>query len=508
MTGFVKKYLGLILLLSMGVIALISFDGYGLAWDEPMQRQTGLINYDYIFSGNPDLLEWKDRDYGVAFELPLIFIEKVFRLSDTRDIFLIRHLIAHLFFLISAFFCFLLIDFLYKNKLLATIGFFLIVLQPRIYAHSFFNTKDVPFMAMFLISLYLAAIAFKRKTFVSFIVLGIATGLLINLRIMGVLLPCCIILLLIIDALIEKKYFHHLNLALVFLFVSTIVLYVSWPFLWNNPIENFMLAFENMSKFPWDGIVLFNGEFVSTMELGWDYIPLWFSITTPITYLAAGLLGILLFVLHFIREPSSFLNNFKERNNLLFLIFFFVPVVAVIVLQSVLYDGWRQLFFIYPSFVLLAIYGLNFLLKKKLKVIVIAIFVFSFSFNLFFMVRNYPFQQVYFNHFFTFSPPEHIRKNFEMDYWGTSYKQSLEYILQNDDSQSINICVANEPGFSNLQILPTHERDRINNVPVKEASYFITNYRWHPQDYKKFAAFRLHSFKVVDNTVNEIFKLK
>jgi hypothetical protein len=508
MQEFATKYSGLALLLFMSAIALLSFKGYGLAWDEPMQRETGLVNYQYVFSDNQDLLTWKDRDYGPAFELPLIAIEKVLNPDNTRTVFLTRHLATHLFFLMGAFFCFLLIDLLYKNKLLATIGFFMIVLQPRLYAHSFFNSKDIPFMAMFLVSFYLSALAFKKKTLLRFIALGIATGLLINLRIMGVLLPCCIVLFLLLDAIREQSYIHHLKLTLVFLFVSAIVLYASWPFLWNDPFGNFVLAFENMSKFPWDGIVLFKGEFVKTMELGWDYVPVWFSITTPVVYLAAGLMGIGLLIYQVFRKPLPFLNNVKERNNLLYIFCFFVPVIAVIVLHSVLYDGWRQMYFIYPSFVLLAVYGLDFLFKKKLKGVAIAFFVVSFSFSSFFMLKNFPVQQVYFNSFFAFSPPEYLRKHFEMDYWGASYKQSLEYILENDTSLSINICFANEPGYSNLNILRPDERTRLHLTPRDEAGYFITNYRWHPQDYEKLNEFSFYSLKVADNTVSEIFKLK
>jgi hypothetical protein len=84
----------------------------------------------------------------------------------------------------------------------------------------------------------------------------------------------------------------------------------------------------------------------------------------------------------------------------------------------------------------------------------------------------------------------------------------LEYILENDTSLSINICFANEPGYSNLNILRPDERTRLHLTPMDEAGYFITNYRWHPQDYEKLNEFSFYSLKVADNTVSEIFKLK
>ncbi len=501
------RHLGLILFLIMCTIALFSFDEYGMSWDEKAQRFTGLVNYNYIVSGNQFLHEWPDRDYGIAFELPLIVIEKLFNLTDTRDIYLSRHLVTHLFFLLSAFFCFKLVDLLYKNKLLATIGFLLIVLHPRIYAHSFFNSKDIPFMSMFIICFYYNAIAFRKKTVLHFILLGMSTGLLVNLRIMGVLFPCCIILFLIIDTVNEKKYNYNLKFGIIFLVSTLIILYATWPFLWTNPIKNFILSFTNMSKFRWDGEMLFNGDMIRAVEIGWNYIPIWFSITTPILYIITALLSTVLLLFQFFKTPSTFLSNSDERNNLIFLIFFFIPVIIIILLRSTLYDGWRHMYFIYPSFVLIIIYGLNFLVKNNKKVFVIIGSFFTFSVVGIFMIKNFPLQHVYFNHFLAFNPAEHIRNNFELDYWGTSYKQSLEYILNNDNSSSIYINVENFGGKNNINILPLNERTRINFVQFEEATYFITNYRWHPKEYEKIKEFEYHSFKVANNTVNKIFKL-
>jgi len=315
---YLHKYLGIILLVTLYVIALINYDKYGLSWDENEQRKTGIVSAEYVFSNNQLLLKWGNRDYGVAFELPLIIIERALNLKDSRSIYLTRHIVTHLFFLVSAFFCFLLIEFLYKNKLLATIGFLLIILHPRLYAHSFFNTKDIPFMSMFLICLYFNAVAFRKKQNKYFILLGIGVGLLINLRIMGVLLFSLILFFLMIDKLKEIMYKENVKLGLIFSSTTIATLYLSWPFLWSNPIENFVFAFNNMAKFRWGGSVLFNGQFVKGTELSWDYVPIWFIITTPIFYLIAGLSGLILLVFYFFKKPSIYLSNSKQRNNLFF----------------------------------------------------------------------------------------------------------------------------------------------------------------------------------------------
>jgi len=506
-------------LLSIACItALVSYDEYGISWDETTQRHTGDVSMNYVanklfFSGNQDLLKYTDRDYGVAFELPLSVIEKVLSVligenRDTRSIYLTRHLLTHLFFLISAFFCFLLIEFLYKNKLLATIGFLLVVLHPRLYAHSFFNTKDIPFMSMLLICFYFNAVAFREKQSKYFILLGIGVGLLINLRIMGVMMLSLIPFFLMIDALKEKSY--KINVKLGIIFISTVIatLYVTWPFLWVNPLENFVFALKNMVRFRWGGTVLFNGEFIKATELSWNYIPVWFTITTPIFYLISGLSGLVLLVVSFFKKPSVYLSNNKQRNNLFFLICFLSPVVIVIINHSVLYDGWRQMYFIYPAFVLLCIYGLNFFYERNMKKLIVIGFFITFVFIGFFMVKNHPFQHVYFNGFVDRKNPEFLRKHFELDYWGTSYKQSFEYILKHDRSPSINVSVQNAPGYDNAKMLTFKERNRINYVNIEKATYFITNYRGHPQGYEDIKQREWHSIKVGNNTINTIFKLR
>jgi hypothetical protein len=507
--NFLHQHLGLFLFLIMLIIALMTFDNYGMSWDESIQRKTGQVNYDYVFSDDNSLSTWKDKDYGVAFELPLIMLEKVFNLKDSRDIYIFRHLVTHIFFLVGCYFLFILIHYLYKNKLLATVGFLLLILHPRIYAHSFFNSKDVPFLSMFIICFYYFVKAFDKKTILSFIKLGICVGILINLRIMGILILLGALVILILDLIKKQEKQIQLRLIILFLISSCLTLYITWPFLWNDPLNNFAFAFNNMSKFRWDNFVLFNGEFIKATELGWTYIPTWFTITTPIIYLLFGAFGILLLIFQFLKTPYVFLYNSIKRTNLLFLGYFIAPILAVIVLHSVLYDGWRQIFFIYPSFILLIIYGLSHLIKKKkIFIATMSLLTITFGITASFMIRNFPLQGVYFSEILSFSPPEYLRRNFEMDYWGVSYKQSLEHIAKVDTSASIDISVENYPGIANLEMLPTMERKRFNIVPRDSATYFITNYRWHPQDYSEYTNFKFHSLTVEKNTVNEIFKLK
>jgi hypothetical protein len=502
-----SKYLGLWLFLMMSIIGVFSYQQYGLAWDEYYQHYTGEVNYRYIMQGDEELLHWKDRDYGVAIELPLIFVEKLMGLDDPNEIYPMRHLLSHLFFLFGAYCFFLLIDLIFKHKAFATIGFLMLVLYPRVYAHSFFNTKDIPFLAMFIISFYTAARALQYRRTIDYILAAVAIGLLINIRIMGVLMFAYMLFYLIWDSTKLEWRKSRLRQIGWFLLFTLLSIYALWPFLWHNPFENFGFAFRNMSKFRFEGKVMHMGELILAKELDWSYLLVWIGITTPLPFLVMGLGGSLALIVNILKRPLHFFKDKKDRNFLMYLASCYVPLLAVILLGSVVYDGWRHVFFIYPSFILLGIYGLSLIKQKYLKWSVFGILGLYFMGLSVFMFKNYPHEQVYFNYLMP-SEEEYIRKNYELDYWGTSYKQAFEYLLKTDDRELIKVAVKNFPGELNFTALSPAQRARIKLVGKDKADYFLTNYRGHPNDYNEYEGKSFYRIRVGNNTIMEIFKLK
>jgi len=147
------------------------------------------------------------------------------------------------------------------------------------------------------------------------------------------------------------------------------------------------------------------------------------------------------------------------------------------------------MYFIYPAFLLLAIYGLSSIIKTRSslgdlsKVIVLILLIASFAGTGLTMIKSHPFEDVYFNILLS-KNNQYLRKTFELDYWGTSYKQALEDIVARDRSPVLKIRVANLPGENNSFILKPEDRKRIRYVETDDqADYFITDYRWHPKDY-------------------------
>ncbi len=252
------------------------------------------------------------------------------------------------------------------------------------------------------------------------------------------------------------------------------------------------------------------GNAVSGKEIGWKYGITWFLISNPLVYLLIGFTGTALLIFYFIKKPVSYLTDKSKRNNLLYIGFFACPLLVTILAHSELYDAWRHLYFIYPSFIMLGIFGLHELFKTKAEKAIIAVIFISTGLVAYFMVSNFPFETVYFNELVRSKEPEYLKKRFDLDYWGISYRQGMEYVLKTNKAAKINIIgYSNSPVFYNSLVLKPEDRERIQNVQdTAIADYFFTNYRNHPQDFSYPDSKICYSIKILNSSVLTIYKLK
>ena len=176
------------------------------------------------------------------------------------------------------------------------------------------------------------------------------------------------------------------------------------------------------------------------------------------------------------------------------LAWFFLPVVGCMVLRPILYDAWRHLFFVYPALIYIALLGVDAIVARAVTLagaerrvtvyaVVSAVLVASVAPVTAFMIRNHPFEHVYFNRL---AGPDMktVKQRYELDYWGLSYREALEYIVRSDSSPQLRIYTTTYPGRVNVAMLPPADRKRVVLVASDaEADYVMTNYRFHPQDY-------------------------
>jgi Dolichyl-phosphate-mannose-protein mannosyltransferase len=508
--SFVTSYWpGAILLVASVLIAWFCFKDYGISWDEPIQREMGEVSYNYAFNGDKGLLTYGDQSHGVAFEMPLIFIERKLHITDTRKIYLMRHLATHLFFLLSVFCGYILALRLFKNQFIACLGFILLAFNPRIYAHSYFNTKDIPFLSALIIVFLVSQVAFEKNRTWWYVLLGIVTAYATSIRAMGIMIALCISLFFIADMLNafskKEKTTAILRNFAAFILVFCGFLYATWPILWSAPFHYFKEEFVSLSHILWHGYVLLDGVVYAGDKLPWFYVPLWFCVTIPVLWLIAGFAGTLLIAGSFIRKPATLLLNTPMRNYLLYGICFVVPAVAVIVLHSVNYDDWRHVYFIYPAFVMLVLFAINKFMTGKLKYIIGSACLLQVGLTSYFMVSAHPFQQVYFNELVSHKD-EFLRYHYDLEYWGCADKQALEYIAAHDTANPIKVWLSLNPVVNNLMILPEATRNRFLLVDSAGGpTYFMTNFRNHGNDYNYPNVF--YEIKVQNSTILRVYKL-
>ena len=119
----------------------------------------------------------------------------------------------------------------------------------------------------------------------------------------------------------------------------------------------------------------------------------------------------------------------------------------MIINSSTVYSGWRHVYFVYPSMILLVIYFLDLLnklvFKLKFKKIINLILISLLILNIHALIKYHPYQNVYFNKFFE----NKANKLFEIDYWGLSNVYALKKLAE--EKGDINVC---NLGLMNLSL--------------------------------------------------------
>ena len=496
-------WIGSVLVLFAAVFGIRVHGDYGVPWDEPHQRRLGAATYDYIRGENDVYLSLVNREYGAVYELALHMAERTFA-HDELSAYRLRHLANHLIFIAGAAFLYALVLNSSGSVGFAVLAFLLMMLHPRLYADSFYNTKDIPFMAAQPVCYWLFFRVLHEPRWPGFLMLGAAVGTQMALRIMGALPAAVIAMLIAIMAWRGPSSARFARGLLIFALMVPLTTYLAWPYLWTNPIENFHTAFVVMSKYPWGGTVLFAGQLIPAKLEPWYYSLTWFIITLPPMAAIVAVASIVAVG----RTCRSWMREFPSPRTALLLLAMLglsAPFVSVIMLHSVLYDGWRHLFFVYPAFVLFITVTCAEL--AGCHIILILGFIAT-AWSGLFLYSAHPHQNVYFNRLAGPSDPQFLRTHWDLDYWGLSFKQALRYIVSHDTSPVIRICASNVALGNNTYLLSPADRARLQFVVFEDADYFVTNYRDHPDDYKLPATKLVFERIVLGSRIVAVYRLR
>ena len=472
---------GLFLLAGLGQVG-----DYGIGPDELPQRLIATANLDYVLGRGDsfDGLPHPQAYYGAAFELPLLLAERALGLADYYQVHRLRLFLTHLFFIVGGYFCYRLAYRLVGSRPIALLALLLFLLHPRIYGHSFVNTKDLPFLSMFVIVLYLLERAFRKDTPGAFILLGAAVGLLTNLRVMGMALFPVVLALRGLDLGMaaggaERK--GILRTTGLFLLAGGLAFYAVTPYAWTNPIGYLAASLELTVNHPLVWPQLFQGEIVPSDAMPPHYGITWFGITTPPLLMLLGLIGMAVVAAQSFRRPGSVFRNGRRRFLLLLLAALLLPPLAAAILGPNQYSGWRHLYFIYGPLCLLAAIGLGGLAAlfgrgRRWRVGVYALTAAGLGLLLLQITQLYPLQYVYFNFLVARNTPEYLRSQYEMDYWQLAYREGLAQLLARHPGETLTLRM----GARYRNILPPEDRRRVLLATGGRRADYELTYRLNP----------------------------
>ena len=446
---------------------LVAAGDYGITFDETLQRRIAQANLRYLL-GQADRVDtdlYADRVYGVVFELPLLLAERALGLEDYHYVHRLRLTLSHLFFIVGGYFCWRLAYRLSGNRLLAILALLLYLLHPRIYGQSFINSKDPVFLSMFVLALYLLERAFRKDTVGAFVLLGIAVGLLTNLRIMGVMLLAAALAMRGLDGFYavtgpERK--QILRTAGLFALTAGLTLYAVTPYAWTNPIDYLAASLSQTVDRPTIIPQLFQGQRLLSNELPPHYAALWFGLSTPPPFLLLGFIGMAAVAIGGIRRPGAVFRNTRRRFLLLLLACLLLPPLAAALLGSTQYQDWRHLYFLYAPFCLLAAAGggwlVSVLYRRRIWRAGICVLAgLGLGLVVLQMAQLHPLQYVYFNFLVDRTTPEYLRTQYDLDYLELAAREGLAYLLASHPGETLTVRARQR----HLKILPAAARERL-----------------------------------------------
>jgi len=483
------------LFILLPIIALITFQDYGISWDEYVQNQYGkyVLNFYKSFFSDKSALSYSDLFlYGGLFDGLAALLNYISPYGEYET----RHLLNAQIGIIGILGCWKVAYFLSGPKA-AFRSALLLTLTPAYYGHMFNNPKDIPFATGYIWSVYYilkATSLFPKVPRGVILKLAFSIGLTLGVRVGGFMLYGYLgvgIFFYWVYIFLKTEDFRPFiitvfSLSKFFLLVflgSYILMLAFWPWASVNPLYHPYHALTVIQKFPWMGEILYRGQLITVHNgVPPDYIPRYLIIQLPEIIILLLFLFVVLFLYRLFFSRNLYDRSILSLYLLLFFSFVF-PACYVIWKHATLYDATRQLLFIVPPVTCLAGITLKVLVdwinrqKDILRYGTIFILLVYFTYHSYIMVSLHPYQYVYYNRFT--GGLKGAYGKYMMDYWVNSYREATLRLIhylelkegQNGNSNDFHIFVEN-PSFPAKYYFPANF---LLTEHLHEADFVICN---------------------------------
>ena len=256
---------------------------------------------------------------------------------------------------------------------------------------------------------------------------GMTSGLAMAIRVLG---PAASGLVLLYAFMVKTR--NWWRLALGYILITLAVAYSAWPFLWDNPISGLSESFNLMSAFPWNGSIRFEGNNFLPKDLPFYYLPKLLTIQLTLPLILYALVGTLVLANRIRKKEASWASD------AILLVWFWVPLLAVMVLRPNLYDNFRQFLFILPPLFVMAGAAVDEIARwvKRLSVRagLVALGLLPGIIAGFWL---HPYEYVYYNALVGWTG--NVERRYETDYWGTAMCEAGKFVSSRTSKASLVI---------------------------------------------------------------------
>lgn len=437
-TLLLRRWLIVLLICYVGVCALIYRD-FGVAIDEPLEYRFGEMLYARTFGHDPVLLHdfaYEKPDSREIWAYNHFHAMALFMINDSRSLDN-YHLLNLLFGVVALWAAFEIAFLATKQSGWSVIAPVFLLLTPRFSGDLANNVKDPVFATYVLLSL-LGMLWAQRCRFAigRVLLVGIPLGLAAAGRTLGYsLLPIYVIYSLLINFREYRQTPKKLLLLVIEVgataVVGIIIHGLQMPFVASDPVYHLPRLFQLAREYPWAGEMLYLGQMIQSTQLPWHYLLVWIGVTTPVVILGLWLFSHTLY---------------RNKVMLLLLLSWWSELLLYYMIWPTIYDGLRHyLFLVVVMSVMAAIACIDVVSRLKSQsrrlVGLALLMVFLVLPTVFQYTQLHPYEYVYFNELVGFLPGAYGR--FETDYWGKSYRESAESIINkagHDVNQTVALC--------------------------------------------------------------------
>ncbi|MCJ7514116.1 MAG: glycosyltransferase family 39 protein, partial [Anaerolineales bacterium] len=202
--------------------------------------------------------------------------------------------------------------------------------------------------------------------------------------------------------------------------VAAATTYATWPYLWPDPIQRFLESLASASRFGGKK-VLFNGEFLPSEDLPWNYFPTLASLELTEPAVLLILLGLPVLVWRLARGRTDWISG------LVMGLWLGVPLAGVYLLGMTVYDNLRHFLFVLPVLFLLSGLSIELIVPRlKSSWARIGFLALVLAPGILGLVRMHPYQYAYFNAFV--GGVSGAQGRYDPEHWCTSYREAMQVV--------------------------------------------------------------------------------